>query len=377
MADSNKSSSKKIEVLWITNIPSPYRVDFFEGLGEKVVLTVLFEKSKSDERDDSWIQDSFNNFNAIILNGINIRTDSSFNFKIKKYLKKAEKYDYIVVSNPLTITGMYCIQYLKKHKLAFYIETDGGFPKEGNSFKERVKRYFIGSAQGWLSTAKIHEQYYLQYGADKEKIFKYPFTSVKAKDVLEKPVSNSEKIYLRTELGIKQEKMILSVGQFIHRKGFDFLLKIAANLNDNIAVVLLGGEATEEYLKIIEEKNLRNVYFPGFINKKDIQKYYRAADIFVLPTREDIWGLVINEAISAGLPVITTDRCIAGTELIVQKKNGFIVPVDDEEKFLEAIQMIIEDDLLLKSMSIESLKIAKQYTIEKMVEWHEKFFENR
>ena len=60
-----------------------------------------------------------------------------------------------------------------------------------------------------------------------------------------------------------------------------------------------------------------------------------------------------------------------------RKKNGFIVPVDDEEKFLEAIQMIIEDDLLLKSMSIESLKIAKQYTIEKMVEWHEKFFENR
>ena len=46
MADSNKSSSKKIEVLWITNIPSPYRVDFFEGLGKKVVLTVLFEKSK-------------------------------------------------------------------------------------------------------------------------------------------------------------------------------------------------------------------------------------------------------------------------------------------------------------------------------------------
>ena len=90
MADSNKSSSKKIEVLWITNIPSPYRVDFFEGLGKKVVLTVLFEKSKSDERDDSWIQDSFNNFNAIIFNGINIRTDSSFNFKIRKYLKKAE-----------------------------------------------------------------------------------------------------------------------------------------------------------------------------------------------------------------------------------------------------------------------------------------------
>lgn len=377
MADSNKSNCKKIEVLWITNIPSPYRVDFFEGLGQKVDLTVLFEKSKSDERDDSWIQDSFNNFQAIILNGINIRTDSSFNFKVRKYLKQAKKYDYIVVSNPLTITGMYCIQYLKNHKLLFYIETDGGFPKEGNGFKERIKRYFIGSAQGWLSTAKIHEQYYLQYGADKEKIFKYPFTSVKAEDVLEKPVSNSEKAYLRTELGIKQEKMILAVGQFIPRKGFDLLLKVAGNLDNNIAVVLLGGEATEEYLQIIEQQQLRNVCFPGFIKKNDIQKYYRAADMFVLPTREDIWGLVINEAISAGLPVITTDKCIAGTELIVQKKNGFLVPVDDEEKLLEAIQIIIENDSFIKSMSAESLKIARQYTIEKMVEWHEKFFKDR
>lgn len=377
MADSNKSGCKKIEVLWITNIPSPYRVDFFEGLGEKVDLTVLFEKSKSDERDNSWVQENFNNFKAIILNGINVKTDSSFNFKIRKYLKQDKKYDYIVVSNPLTITGMYCIQYLKKHKLSFYIETDGGFPKEGNGFKERIKKYFIGAAQGWLSTAKIHEQYYLQYGADKEKIFKYPFTSVKEEDVLEKPVSNSGKAYLRTELGIRQEKMILAVGQFIPRKGLDLLLKVTGNLDDNIAVVLLGGEATEEYLKIIAEQKLKNIYFPGFIKKKDIQKYYRAADIFVLPTREDIWGLVINEAIAAGLPVITTDRCIAGTELIVQKKNGFIVPVDDEEKLLEAIRMIIGDESLLKSMSIESLKIARQYTIEKMVEWHEKFFENR
>ena len=171
--------------------------------------------------------------------------------------------------------------------------------------------------------------------------------------------------------------MILAVGQFIPRKGLDLLLKVTGNLDDNIAVVLLGGEATEEYLKIIAEQKLKNIYFPGFIKKKDIQKYYRAADIFVLPTREDIWGLVINEAIAEGLPVITTDRCIAGTELIVQKKNGFIVPVDDEEKLLEAIRMIIEDESLLKSMSIESLKIARQYTIEKMVEWHEKFFENR
>lgn len=377
MADGIESNHKKIKVLWITNIPSPYRVDFFEGLGEKVNLTVLFEKGKSDERDASWIQNKFYNFKAVILNGITLRTDSAFNLKIRKYLKQAKQYDYVVVSNPLTITGMYSIQYLKNHKIPFYIETDGGFPKDGSGFREKLKKYFIGAAQGWLSTAEIHSQYYLQYGANKENIFKYPFTSVRMDTVLDIPVSIEDKADLRAELGIQQEKIILAIGQFIPRKGFDVLLKVANRLDNNIAVVLLGGTVTEEYQQIIDSEQLTNVYFPGFINRNEIQKYYRVADLFVLPTREDIWGLVINEAIAVGLPVVTTERCIAGTELIIQGKNGFVVPVDNDEKLFEAIRTIIQDDLLIKAMSIESLKVAKQYTIETMVEWHERFFESR
>ena len=377
MADRFESNCKKINILWITNIPSPYRVDFFEGLGEKVNLTVLFEKSKSDERDNSWIQDEFCNFKSVILNGITLRTDSAFSFKVRKYLKQAKQYDHIVVSNPLTVMGMYCIQYFKSHNIPFYIETDGGFPKDGSGFREKLKKYFIGAAQGWLSTAEIHTQYYLTYGANSENIYKYPFTSVREKDVLDIPVSVETKAQLRAELGIQKEKIILAVGQFIHRKGFDVLLKAAGKLDANVALVLLGGSVTEEYQQIIDSEQLKNVYFPGFINKNEIEKYYRAADLFVLPTREDIWGLVINEALATGLPVITTDRCIAGTELIAQGKNGFLVPVDDEEKLLGAIQTIIQNDLLMKTMSIESLKVAKQYTIKTMVEWHERFFENK
>lgn len=60
-----------------------------------------------------------------------------------------------------------------------------------------------------------------------------------------------------------------------------------------------------------------------------------AADIFVHPTREDIWGLVVNEAMAKGLPVITTDRCVAGLELIKNESVGRIVPVEniDLDKF--------------------------------------------
>ena len=53
-----------------------------------------------------------------------------------------------------------------------------------------------------------------------------------------------------------------------------------------------------------------------------------ASDLFVLPTREDIWGLVINEAMSFGLPIITTRKCIAGTELITDGENGYLLEAD-------------------------------------------------
>ena len=63
-----------------------------------------------------------------------------------------------------------------------------------------------------------------------------------------------------------------------------------------------------------------------------------AADAFVLPTREDIWGLVINEAMAYGLPVVTTDRCNAGLELIKNNVNGYVVHVDDKGELAKKLQ---------------------------------------
>lgn len=59
-----------------------------------------------------------------------------------------------------------------------------------------------------------------------------------------------------------------------------------------------------------------NIVFVEFKTKEDLIDYYRAADLFVLPTREDIWGLVVNEAMAAGTPVITTTNCGAGMEIL-------------------------------------------------------------
>lgn len=87
-----------MKVAFITNIPSPYRVNFFNEWGKYCDLTVFFEKSSSDERDKSWGNNDFRNFKAVFLKGIRSDVDKAVSFEVCKHLKK-NAYDHIIVSN--------------------------------------------------------------------------------------------------------------------------------------------------------------------------------------------------------------------------------------------------------------------------------------
>lgn len=357
-----------MKILWLANVPSPYRVSFFNELGKYCELKVLFEKRTSDERDDSWCEYTFNNFDGIILKGKNINDDTAFCPEVLKYLKKAT-YDHIIVTNFTDPTGMIAIEYMRIMKIPYWLESDGGFAKDGKGFKERIKMHFIKGAELYLSTGEAHSEYYIQYGAKQNQIQLYPFSSVFDREVLSEPVDVIKKTRLRKELLIREEKVVIAVGQFIFRKGFDVLLNACSNFEENIGIYFIGGVPTEEYLEIVKKNDLTQVHFISYRSKNEILKYYQAADVFVLPTREDIWGLVVNEAMCCGTPVISTRKCGAALELISDGENGYIVETDDPKLLEEAIRkvLICPDLMLLKR---NALKTAKKYTIDQMVARH-------
>ena len=263
-----------MNVLWLTNIPSPYRVDFFNELGKNCELTVLFERSNSAERDSTWDYYRCVNFKGVVMTGKSFSDDNAICFEVTKYLNK-KIYDQIVVSNAATPTGVIAIEYMKLFNIDYYIEGDGGFPKNGKGFKEYLKKHIISGAKAYLSTAKSHDEYYLMYGAKKEQIYRYPFTSIKKRDILEKIIIEEEKEKIKESLGIKEKKMILSVGQFIHRKGYDILLKACKDFNDEVGIYLLGGEPTDEYLELKKKMSLNNVHFVSFKEKAQLKEYYK------------------------------------------------------------------------------------------------------
>lgn len=358
--------SNKLKVLYLVNIPSPYRVAYFNELGKLCNLTVLFERKSSEEREETWHDYNFENFKGVFLKGINYKKNQAISVEFLKYINKKD-YDHIIVGGYATPTGALLINYLKLKRTPFILNIDGGMISEKESnLKVSIKKYFISSASAWLSTGKVGSKYLEHYGADSKKIFIYPFTTLKEIDILNQILNKDEKKKLRKQLGLEGNRIILTVGQFIHRKGFDILINACSQIPSDTSIYFVGGSPTREYLELKDTLQLRNIHFLGFKSKDEILSFYRAADVFVLPTREDIWGLVINEAMANGLPVVTTDRCVAGLELVKDYDNGFIVPVESVDELSLRINEIINNYDLMINMAESSLQKAKKYTVENM-----------
>ena len=363
-------------VLFLTNYPSPYRVRFFDELGKHMDVTVLFSDRAElkKHRSASWYVEDEGNFRRVQLTKrLATIGNSDLCRDVIGWLR--QPFDAIVLCGYATPTAMLAISYMRLHKIPFWMEVDGGLIREESRLKYRFKRALVSAASWWLSTGRDTTRYLVHYGAREENIHVYPFTSLQEADLLPEPVSRERKAALRQELGMPENHVVLSIGQFIHRKGFDVLLKAAAELDGDTGIYIVGGEPTEEYLQLREDLKLKNVHFVGFQKKEELALYYQAADVFALPTREDIWGLVINEAMAYGLPVVTTEKCVAGQELVENGVNGYLIPVDDHETLAQKLAAILTGNL--SAMGKAALEKVRPYTIENMAKVHVEIFDRQ
>ncbi len=365
------------KVLFITNYPSPYRVDFFNLLGKSVDLTVSFTSKPEQQkhRSENWFNTDYKFFKPIFLQKLRKIGGIELYIDIFDIIKNG--FDIIIFGGYSSLTFMLAMEYLHKNNIDYYIEADGGLIRKDSRLKHFIKKHFISSATGWFSSGKVTTEYFVFYGAKRDFVFQYPFSSQFTREVKEAGMVLTNwpqaKTDAKNKIGINESKIILSIGQFIPRKGFDLLLHAAAKIDRNVGFYIIGGTPTEEYLDLVQKYQLNNVHFIEFKGKAELQDYYKAADIFVMPTREDIWGLVVNEALSNALPVLTTDKCVAGLELIKNFENGYIVPAEDPDAIADGIIKLLTSDLA--SMGVKAYLSIKEYTIENMVAAHLKYMD--
>lgn len=359
-------------ILFITNYASPYRVRFFDELSRYCQVTVAFseETGEKKHRDKRWFTQGDGSFRWVQLRKrLGTVHGKALCADVTGLLK--EPFDAIVICGYSSPTAILAMMYLRLHRTPYFLEVDGGMIRQDSPMKLRLKRLLVKGAAGYFSTGATVTEYLCHYGAEAGKIYRYPFTSLDSSEIWDAPASREEKKALREALGISEEKVILAVGQFIHRKGLDVLLDAAANLD--AGVYMVGGEPTREILQKQEGMDLKHVHFVGFRKKEELLQYYRAADVLAMPTREDIWGLVVNEAMACGLPVVSTDRCVAARELVEDGVNGYLVPAEDPAALAEKLREALSGDTY--AMGEASLKKIRPYTLQNMAKIHAELFE--
>ena len=344
------------KICWISNIPSPYKVNVMKLMSEELEIHALFERRKENDREDSWYSSDFGNVKVQYL-------DKNYKKVIDKEVNTCDLLINADYSNKMCI---YATHKFNKYKKPVIMLADGGLViKRG--ILDYIISYFMNKCNYFLSSGKEVNKYYKYYNVDENKIFNYRFSSLTKSDLKNNESLIRNKSELRKKHNIGEEIILFSVGQQINRKGYDILVKSMIKVNKKIKLYIAGGKPQEEVLKIINDNNLDNINFVGFKNKEELNEYYAMADIFVFPTRYDIWGLVINEAMSFGLPIISSDKCVAAIEFNNNFNNAIIVENENVEEFAKAINLLVENDDLKTELSKKSLLGIKEYTIENTV----------
>ena len=346
-----------MKVLMFQHLPAPYLVEFLNGIGKYIELTVIFKEKRNKEREDSWLDYNFLNFKAYFL-----PEKKKISFLNDMLKGKYDLYWNCDYSNPYSI---YLTMKFKLRHITVLMHADGGIaiPRNYDFLISKV----MNMADFFASSGKVCDRYYDYYHVPKNKRLYYRFTSQNEKDINGNRMMRENRSIYREELKFKDDIVVFSVGQMIPRKGYDILAKAIKYINSNVKIIIAGGYPEDDVKQIIENNHITNMEFIGFKKKDELAKYFAASDIFVLPTRYDIWGLVINEAMSFGLPIISTDKCAAADELISIFDNGIIVPIENEIELAKAIDILANDNELRIQYGINSLNGIKDYTIENMI----------
>ena len=350
------------KVLIVFNHPAPYKVRLFNALSNHFDLHVIFERKSASDRNKGFYFEENYKFTTHKIHGIKVGREGFISNGVKKHLEWNE-YDLIIMNGYSHHAEMKAINWMKKWHAPYVLYINGGTIKKESFLKKKIKHHFISRANAYFSPDEESNKYLVHYGANPKVIYNYPYSTIYEKEICYQKPNKDE---LRKELGINFDKVFVSSGQLIARKNYISLVKEWKKYPENYGLFLIGdGKQRKEIEKLIKTENIKNVVLTGFLPREKMFKYFQAADCFLFPSKEDIYGHVINEALSQGLPVISTNKVNSAIKLVKNEENGFLLEFLEGEEFRKAIEEVINNDF-----SNECIKTAKANTIEVMAERH-------
>jgi glycosyltransferase involved in cell wall biosynthesis len=268
---------------------------------------------------------------------------------------------------------------LRNQRPAVVMSESSAFDEKRYALSESIKRIVVSLFSAGLAGGQLQMEYLISLGLPRDRVFTgydvvdNEYFRQKAEEV------RSQAMEVRRKYGLP-ENYFLASARFVPKKNLPTLIgayaryrQLAGNRGDGQRttdngpwdLVLLGdGPLKADLCRLISDLRLNgHVQLPGFVQYRDLPAYYALADVFVHTSITEQWGLVVNEAMATGLPVIVSKRCGCVPDLVAEGSNGFTFDPGSVESLAKLmLDMCRLSKGRLEEMRGESRRIVEDFT---------------
>ena len=365
-----------VKLVILTEIIAPYRIPVFNVLAKwkGIDLHVIFLAETDPDLREWLVYKDEIKFSYEVLRSRRGRVGKYkilLNSGVTGAIKKASPQT-ILCGGYNYLASWQALYWARKNKVPFllWVESnakDKDKDQRGNNpLTSLLKAYFVNRCDAFVVPGKASRQYVMNFKVSAEKIHNAPNA---VENELFESIAMKTRINeddFRAQLNLPRQ-YFLFVGRLVPGKGiFDLVSaysKLPPDLRNKLSVVIVGeGSSRRELENRARSISNGSVHFAGFVHRERLASYYALAEAFVFPTHADPWGLVVNEAMACGLPVICTDVAGCSDDLISDGWNGVLVPARDTEKLMLGMKALAENPERLRIMGENSRERIKQYS---------------
>jgi glycosyltransferase involved in cell wall biosynthesis len=349
-----------MRALIVTNIPTPYNDALFRHLYRQRELELLILYCANTESQRAWEPKAHRGYPHRFLSGrdfgVGIHVNPGMAGAVRRY-----RPDIAVLSGSYLMPSfVWALAGLASCRCPWlYWGEELSWIEEAWWRRSllRVARHPLVRAERILAVGIRAAESYAKLGIDRSRIVDFHYyPDVEAFQRYRAGLDN-QRLRIRKLLGYSSSVVVLLFcGQLIHRKGADILLRACAIIRDQGREfrLLLVGDGPEAATLRDLSKSLgieQEVSFVGFVQPEDLPGYFSAADVCVVPSRKEGWGVVVGEAMAAGLPIVASDQVNAALDLVDPGEMGLIFPNQDVRALADGICELAECPTRIQRMS--------------------------
>jgi glycosyltransferase involved in cell wall biosynthesis len=230
-------------------------------------------------------------------------------------------------------------------------ETHLGLNRSG--WKRLVRDVVLSIAyrfvDGFLAIGSANRDYYRSLGIADHRIHLVPYAVDNDRFAAGSRMSDEQRAGIRARFGLPPDQpVVLYASKLTPRKHPDDVVRAMSILVDRgqrASLLVVGTGVLESRLRqLVSDLGLLHAAFAGFVNQSELPAVMAAADVLVLPSDNEPWGLVVNEAMCAGLPIIVSEDVGCAPDLVRDGVNGYVVAVGDVDAMASALNRALGDD---------------------------------